>query len=67
MGRIDDYEMIEKDIEESMRFAQECFAAEEVANDTSRDWSERIIATAEIIFSESEGSRCAARCQNAGE
>lgn len=46
---IDDYEMIDKDLEGSLRFARECFAAEEIVNDTSRDWADRIRARAEIM------------------
>ncbi|WMT42812.1 hypothetical protein RE628_11295 [Paenibacillus sp. D2_2] len=50
MKHIDDYEMIDKDIESSMRFARECFAAEEIANDTSRDLLDRIRASAELQY-----------------
>lgn len=67
MNHIDDYEMIDKDLDGSIQFARECFTAEEIANDTSRDWSERIIATAEIIFSESEGKPMRCRMPGCGK
>jgi len=47
---IDDYEMIDKDIERSIQYARECFEAEAVRNDESRNWTDRIRAEAELIY-----------------
>lgn len=51
MEHIDDYDMLDKDLEGSLRYARECYAAEaeEIASDESRDWSERIRADAELV------------------
>jgi len=50
MNHIDDYEMLDKDFDGSIQFAKECFDAESIANDTSRDWAERVRAEAEIMY-----------------
>lgn len=57
MEHIDDYDMLDKDLEGSLKFARECFAAEakEIATDERRDWVERIRATAEILWEEESG------------
>ncbi|MNO43380.1 hypothetical protein D3C76_335990 [compost metagenome] len=62
MENIDDYDMLDKDLEGSLQYARECYAAETVANDEWRDWDDRIRATAEILWTEasaneSSGSR----------
>lgn len=54
MGHIDDYDMLDKDLEGSIRYGRECFAAEQIATDERRDWVERIRATAETIWKENE-------------
>ncbi|MEF2965073.1 hypothetical protein V3851_04450 [Paenibacillus sp. M1] len=48
MANIDDYDMIDKDIEGSMQYGRECFEAEAIMNDESKDWPDRIRAAAEL-------------------
>ncbi|MNI30648.1 hypothetical protein D3C73_845010 [compost metagenome] len=55
MNNIDDYDMLDKDLEGSLQYARECYAAETVANDERRDWGDRIRATAEVLWKEESG------------
>ncbi|WP_110931052.1 hypothetical protein [Paenibacillus bouchesdurhonensis] len=63
--QIDDYELFDKDFAEFVRRGREAFgfAAEEVAQDTSRSWDDRIRATAEILHKE-RGAEIAYRLQD---
>lgn len=64
MERIDDYDMLDKDLEGSMRYARECFADDAIANDERRDWGDRIRATAEILWQQSDIRAAANRTGN---
>ncbi|MNH86345.1 hypothetical protein D3C73_388000 [compost metagenome] len=57
MKPIDDYELYDKDPERWIQIGQAAFAADaaEVANDTSRDWPERIRAAAEVQYKQMNG------------
>ncbi|MNV36267.1 hypothetical protein D3C71_1277390 [compost metagenome] len=54
MEHIDDYDMLDKDLDGSLKFARECYAAESIAKDERRGWDERISATAEVLWKENK-------------